>query len=402
MKRRLFLKSLWIKSIALPSAYLLSPSLLSKADSLTPPESDADEHRHGCGRTDAGEEKRRYGFMARDFFDPHLELIRLLKEASEIEHSLMIQYLFAAFSLKPKYQALVGPPVPSSDGLLGIAIQEMQHLAIVNRLLVALGAGPNLDRQDFPHEPDIYPFPLNLERLTRASLARYTYVEAGRESMPTDGPMAATNQRLCDALTAELGADTQLNHVAGLYAIIIRQLETMAEEGSLQLDDLDDWLEQLNYIALEGEQQHFEFFSRLLLGLHPVLAGQPNPWNLDEDDPDYPSFSVAPNPTAYLGHENQITEGVARALAWISNLHYWVVLMMLDLYYRTGREGLNAMAQAHMVGPMQSLAGRLAKDHVGLPFDRLSMGYSPAPDHAGNLRFIGRLSAEIDSLVNLG
>ena len=80
----------------------------------------------------------------------------------------MVQYLFAAFTLKPKYAALVGPPEPSSDGLLGIAIQEMQHLASVNKLLVALGSGPNLERQDFPNEPDIYPFPMSLERLTRS------------------------------------------------------------------------------------------------------------------------------------------------------------------------------------------------------------------------------------------
>jgi hypothetical protein len=401
MKRRLFLRSLWFKSIALPSAYFLSPVLKSAAaDGLGAPADDETLQGHGCGRTEHGEVKARYGVIARDFYDPYLELIRLLKEASEIEHSLMIQYLFAAFSLKPKYAALVGPPEPSSDGLLGIAIQEMQHLAIVNKFLVALGSRPNLDRQDFPHEPDIYPFPLSLERLTGSSLARYTYVEAGRDSFPVDGPMSSSNQALCDGLTAELGIDTHLNHVAGLYRIIINHLENMADENVLQLDAVDAWLSQLNGIMIEGEQNHFRFFSQLFLGIHPAFDGRQNPWDLDEDHPDYPSFDVPPNPTAYLGHENQIQSTEARALAWLSNLHYWMVLMMLDLHYRIDSEALNAMAQTHMLGPLQSIAGRLAEYGSGLPFDRLSLGYSPAPDHAGNLQFISRLSREADTLAH--
>ena len=414
MKRRLFLRSLWLKSIALPSAYFLSPALksadldktLDGLDGSFTPGDDGNLRGHGCGKTQQGEAKPKYGVVARDFYDPYLELIRLLKEASEIEHSLMIQYLFAAFTLKPKYAALMGPPQPSSDGLLGIAIQEMQHLAIVNKLLVALGAAPNLDRQDFPHEPDIYPFPLSLERLTRQSLARYTYVEAGRESIPTQGQMSASDQLLCDELTAELGTNTGLNHVAGLYGLIINHLETMLEEDALPLDTPDEWINKLQLIMTEGEENHFRFFSQLLLGRHPAFEGlqnpgQQNPWKLAEDHPDYPSFYVPPNPTAYLGHENQISSPEARALAWLANLHYWMVLMMLDLHYRIDSPALNAMAQTHMLGSLQPLAGRLAEKYgSGLPFDRLSLGYSPATDPAGNLRFIVRLSEEADILAH--
>ncbi len=401
MKRRLFLQSLWLKSIALPSAYFLSPALKSAAaDVLGDPADDKKTQGHGCSRTEQGEGKAKYDVIARDFYDPYLELIRLLKEASEIEHSLMVQYLFAAFTLKPKYQGLVGPPEPSSDGLLGVAIQEMQHLAAVNKLLVALGSSPNLERQDFPYEPDTYPFPPRLERLTRYSLARYTYVEAGRDSIPVGGLISASDQLLCDGLTAELGTNTGLNHVAGLYGLVINHLETMHDEDTLQLDAYDEWLSKLNYIRKEGEQNHFRFFSRLFLGQHPALEGKQNPWELAEDHPDHPSFNVPPNPTAYLGHENQIRSSEARALAWLGNLHYWMVMMMLDLHYRIDSEALNAMAQTHMLGALQSIAGRLAEYGSGLPFDRLSLGYSPAPDHAGNLQFILRLSQEADTLAH--
>jgi hypothetical protein len=53
-----------------------------------------------------------------------------------------------------------------------------------------------------------------------------------------------------------------------------------------------------------------------------------------------------------------------------------------------------------IIAPLQSIAGRLAEYGSGLPFDRLSLGYSPAPDPAGNLRFIGRLSREADTLAH--
>jgi hypothetical protein len=290
--------------------------------------------------------------------------------------------------------------VPSSDGLLGIAIQEMQHLAVVNKLLVTLGASPNLDLQDLPHEPDIYPFPLSLKRLTRSTLARYTYVEAGRDSIPSSGPINATDQLLCDELTTELSTNTGLNHVGGLYAIVVDHLQSMQAAGTLSLDNFDDWMEQLNYIMTEGEENHFRFFSQLFLGNHPAFEGKGNPWKLSEDHPDYPSYDVPSDPSAYFGHENQILSFDARALAWLSNLHYWMVLMMLDLHYRIDSPALNAMAQTQMVGPLQSIATELTKYGSGLPFDRLSLGYSPAPDAAGNLLFIKRLSDEANTLAH--
>ena len=115
----------------------------------------------------------------RDFNDPYLELIRLLREAAEIEHDLMVQYLYGAFSLKPAYAELLGLPQPGSPSFLGVTVEEMQHLGAVNRLLVELHAAPVLSRQDFPYESDLYPFPFELVPLNRVSLAKFTYCEAG-------------------------------------------------------------------------------------------------------------------------------------------------------------------------------------------------------------------------------
>lgn len=91
--------------------------------------------------------------IAREFAHPRLEIMRLLHEACEIEHSLMVQYLYAAFSIKPEYADLAGTPNPArSDCLLGVAVQEMKHFREVNEMLVGFGGQPNMERQDFPYE----------------------------------------------------------------------------------------------------------------------------------------------------------------------------------------------------------------------------------------------------------
>jgi hypothetical protein len=68
--------------------------------------------------------------IVQEFADPWLELVRLLREAAEVEHALMVQYLYAAFSVKPNYAELVGYGAPGTNNLLGVAIQEMQHLGV--------------------------------------------------------------------------------------------------------------------------------------------------------------------------------------------------------------------------------------------------------------------------------
>src|SRR5215475_9697774 len=125
----------------------------------------------GDGAAPAGAE------IVPDFRDPYLELLRLLREAAEIEHALMVQYLYAAFSVRGVYRdKLAGEGFSgSARTLTGVAIQEMQHLNAVNELLGAVSGTPCLIRQDFPYEVAIYPFPFELERLTPASAAKYTW-----------------------------------------------------------------------------------------------------------------------------------------------------------------------------------------------------------------------------------
>src|SRR5690606_20377267 len=119
-----------------------------------------------AGPLAAATKTHRFSPIKRVFDDPYLELIRLLKEGSEIEQDLMVQYLYSTYALKPEYAGLVGAPVANGTTLMGIVIEEMQHLRHVNRLLVELGAAPVLTRQDFPFENDLYPFAFELAPLS--------------------------------------------------------------------------------------------------------------------------------------------------------------------------------------------------------------------------------------------
>src|SRR5207253_11295786 len=71
-------------------------------------------------------------------------LIYMLCEAAELEHGIMCQYLFAAFSLKQgEDEGLSAAEVEAVRRWRGavahVATQEMLHLALVHNLLSAVG-----------------------------------------------------------------------------------------------------------------------------------------------------------------------------------------------------------------------------------------------------------------------
>jgi hypothetical protein len=338
----------------------------------------------GSGRSFAGEPTGSPIF--RDFSNPYLELIRLLKEAAEIEHDLMVQYLYCAFSLKPAYAEILGNPLPNSSSFMGVIVQEMQHLGAVNRLLVDLDAGPVLTRQDFPYESDIYPFPFELAPMSAVSLARFTYCEASPDALLKAGGAGDGSPRLLDQLKTTLGGNIAPNHVGHLYDAVIESLGEVKKAGAARID-FDHWFEDLNHIKSEGEVGHFEFFKSLYNGDHPQLKNVPGVWSLPEDDARQPSYRLPSNPTAYAGHPNCIKDPDLRALAWLGNLNYWVMLSLLDAGYRRKSPLELALAQAVMMGPLWSLAKLLPARGAAIPFDPLSMGFEAGLNSTSDRRF---------------
>ena len=340
----------------------------------------------GPGKALAARKTHRFSTVKRSFDDPYLEIVRLLKEASEIEHDLMIQYLYSAYALKPGYAEIVGAPAPNSTSLMGVIIEEMQHLRGVNRLLVELGAAPVLSRQDFPYETDLYPFPFELAPLSSVSLAKYTYCEADPVRLARVRSVESNSVYLVDKIKGTLGGEIAANHVGKLYDAVITTLAELKEAGDLELD-YNAWFQEIGDVKAEGEFGHFQFFHSLYEASHPLIEGTPDIWTLPASDARYPSHDVPINPTAYDGRPTSIEDTELRALAWLGNMNYWSMLLMLDSAYRSSSATDVALAQSIMLGPLNSIARYLPTRGSAVPFDPLSMDFNPGLNEAANKRF---------------
>ena len=112
------------------------------------------------------------------------QLLHLLAEASEIEHTLMCSYLYAAFSLKR-----AGEPTVSKEqgevlerwrkAILNVAIEEMGHLVMVANLTVAVGGRPHFGRPNFPVAPGYFPsgVAVRLTGFNAETLAHFIFLE---------------------------------------------------------------------------------------------------------------------------------------------------------------------------------------------------------------------------------
>jgi hypothetical protein len=105
--------------------------------------------------------------------------IMLLHIAAAIEHALMVQYLYAAYSLG-------GEQVPAEhrpkverwrNSTLAVAKEEMGHLLTVQNVLALLGGPVSLDREDYPWDSPFYPAPFTLAPLSLGTLALYVFAE---------------------------------------------------------------------------------------------------------------------------------------------------------------------------------------------------------------------------------
>lgn len=329
------------------------------------------------------------------FQSPLMELGRLLRQAAEVEHALLVQYLYAAFSIKPEYPSLHGFPMASSGTMLGVAIQEMQHLDAVNNFLVALRFAPNLTRQDFPWEPEIYPFPLHLEPLSKRSSAKYLFTEAPGGTF--DPKSEFFDGALDAAVRSVLGNGQVINHVGSLYGRIISLAQSVAENPPADVINLGDHVGRMQSVKSDGEVGHFHFFRSVFDGTHPGFEGAKDPWSIPAGDASSPVIPLPMDPTAL----NWSTDKGGAARGRFSNLHYWLTLAFLDGYYRFGDADLLSLAKAHMLGPLLQVGGICAADSQGLPFDVLDFGYAFALDAKSLARGCLALLNEADAVLEL-
>jgi hypothetical protein len=147
------------------------------------------------------------------------DLITLLTEAAAVEHSLMCQYLFAAFSLKQRTdEGLTEDQLTDVVGwerlILSVARQEMEHLGLVINLLTAVGGAPRLAHPEFPYATHLFGGEMALVPFSGATVKKFVCFERPVTIDPKDA--------YCEPAPAPSGDD--YTTVGELYERVERAL----------------------------------------------------------------------------------------------------------------------------------------------------------------------------------
>jgi hypothetical protein len=228
---------------------------------------------------------------------PREQLFHLLAEASEIEHTLMCSYLYAAFSLRGETAGRSTAELQAIERwrkeILGVATEEMVHLLLVANLSTALGGRPHFDRPNFPVASGHFPSDVvvKLTPFNRETLQHFIFLERPRGVQLPDGegfevgdyereqahyglmPSVQdyrTIGRLYDALRINLIASAQrLGESALFVGPIGAQLgpSTVTMNGVAIVDGLQTALAAIDTIVAQGEggrahrdDSHYERF----------------------------------------------------------------------------------------------------------------------------------------------
>jgi hypothetical protein len=165
--------------------------------------------------------------LVADYGVPHVagstpieEALVLLRAGAEVEHALLVQYLYAAWSLGSN---------PIANQILVIAIQEMCHFITVQNLLLFLGAMPSISRQDQDPAPTLDPFPFTLRPFSLQVLEDFLLTE-----MPAVADMTADEQAIMKPIIHQ---HSKLGNVVHPVGLIYAKLYWLLQEDDLPTAD---------------------------------------------------------------------------------------------------------------------------------------------------------------------
>ncbi len=167
--------------------------------------------------------------------------LHALYEAAELEHNLMCTYLYAAFSLKDGMADGLSAEEAEAvkrwrSVLIGVAIEEMGHLAAVWNITAALGGSPRFGRSNFPLDPGYLPagIVVKLAPFTPATLQHFVFLERPHGSTEGDGEGFSYERAYVRGSDVRRLTPMGLNYdtVGDFYAALSRGLrEIVAEKG---------------------------------------------------------------------------------------------------------------------------------------------------------------------------
>ena len=337
------------------------------------------------------------------------ELTYLLSQAAELEHGLMCEYLYAAFSLKsaasPGLRADQLAAVERWRGMiLGIAAEEMLHWAMVQNLLTAVGSAPYVSRPHMPHQARGYPPGVQVRLLPfgEAALQHFVYLERpeGMEGADAEGFQAAGPPPAPMRAEEIIPRGQDFATVGHLYRSIERGLAYLADKlgedrlfigpAFQQADEAAfGWPDLQPITGLEGANRAIEriveqgegargdwadaHYGRFLAVLHDYRAMR------KEDpafEPAHPVAAAAVRGVEGFEPEVYISDPTTGACSDLFNAVYELLLQMIARYFAFGHEtpGQRQVLASAAVGLMFG-----AIKPLGLLLAALPVG----PDHPG-------------------
>lgn len=264
--------------------------------------------------------------MGSDHITSREQLIGMLGEAAEVEHTLMCTYLYAAFSLKTEESDGLSETQLAAvrrwrSSIIRVAVEEMGHLAIVANLSVAIGGPAHFNRLNFPIAPGPLPAAMcvRLAQFTQDTLQHFIFLERPLDSDEPDGDGFGGGYQYRRGPLEEtrmMPVTYDYATVGELYDTIMQSLETLHERydghlfvgdrtrqigpeltplpGLMTICNLDHAREAINVIKEQGEgadthseNSHFDRFCKIRTEWRDLL----------DEDPDFvPARPVADNP----------------------------------------------------------------------------------------------------------
>ena len=337
-------------------------------------------------------------------------LIYMLCEAAELEHAIMCQYLFAAFSLKQTVdEGLTQEEIVAVTRwrrqIAHVATQEMLHLGLVHNLLSAVGAAPHLGRPNMPAPAHHYPPGVNLTLVPfgEPALRHFMFLERpeGMRLKGAAGIDAPVEQAV--PLMAEADIVPQLQdfatvghlyrsieqgiaHLAakfgepGLFVGPPRAQATATVFGWSELVPvtdvasaqraIDTILEQGEGARGDWQDAHFGQFVAILDEYRQMRAARP------DFDPVRPVIFATVRPCEHADGTPVIGDPITARCTDLFNVGYEVLLQMLERYFAHTEETdaqLGTLAEATL-----ALMRRVLK-----PLGDLLTTLPAGPDHPG-------------------
>ena len=337
------------------------------------------------------------------------ELTYVLCQGAELEHGLMCEYLYAAFSLK-------STPGPGLSGdqleaverwrqvIFAIAREEMLHWAVVQNLLTAVGSAPYVSRPHMPHQAKGYPPGVQLRLLPfgEAALQHFVYLERPEGSDRADAagfePAGVPPPPMRPGEVVPRGQDwaTQghlyravergLAHLAdklGEDRLFIGPAFQQADEAAFGWPDLrpitglqdanralERIVEQGEGATGDGETAHYGRFLQVLSDYLTMRKADPG------FEPAYPVTAAGMRAVEGIEPNVYLTDPATGECSDLFNAVYELILQMIARYFAFGhetpeqRQVLANTAVGLMFGAIRPL---------GLLLARLPVG----PDHPG-------------------